>query len=143
MNFKRLFSLVSKSFPNIGFEVKRMEKDVLEITASIYASDYFDDHMYCQIIVYNSGSMHFILTFDKLDPTLENYELINQFNDNLSWFKAYISEKDSGNRFFELHYAAIGEAYEKAIADAISFLLEELLDDNTMKYLKPIVDKTY
>ena len=142
MNLRKLFDRVTKDWSNLGFALDQFGKDKLVMSAEIVAKDYFDDNVYCKIVAYDNGCLHVMFTFDKLDPSLENYNLINEFNDNLSWFKAYISEKDSGNKFFELPFASMGEARDKDMASTIRFLLNELLSDSTMKYLKPILEKT-
>ena len=78
------------------------------------------------------------LTFDEIERTYDNFYLINNFNAEHPWFKAYIvnvNDKD----FLELHYATLSLEKEAQVLDTFGFLLNDLLIDNTLKFLNPIL----
>ncbi len=141
MDKPRIYRMLSEKYPKITFESK-YEANKIEITASnITAKSYFDDSIYIRIISYDSGTLHVFMTFDRLDPTLNALTYINTFNACNAFFKGYVSEK-KGGKYFELHFAAFDMRDEQAVVNQISFSLNELLSDNTLKNLKPITNLT-
>ena len=90
-------------------------------------------------MVYKAGTIHLFLTFDVIESTYDNLYLINAFNDNNPWFRAYITNIKNRD-YLELHYTAIGLESENAVIESFGFLLNELLNENTLEYLKPIVN---
>lgn len=142
MNLEKVYKLVQADFKQLGFELKESTREKIEFTAEIVAKDYFDDGVYVDVIVYSSGTVHIFMTFDKIDATLGVYQLINDFNDSVPFLKAYISEKKGGD-YLELHATSINNDDHKVAADAVSFFLNNLLSDTTIKYLTPLTELTY
>lgn len=143
MNFKKLYKLVCKDWPNLGLEIKEENSSRIRFGASIEAENYFDDGVLVDVCAKESGAMDITFTFDELDRTIENYELINYFNNNVPYFKAYICVCQNSS-YFELsyHHEAMGKADEKEFAQIVSSAISSIISDNTMKYLKPITKKT-
>lgn len=142
MDFRNVHKLVQKEFDNFEFKVKSQDDDRLELNANITASNYFDDDILVKVVVYKGGTTHVFLTFDKLDESLETLRMINAFNDNTSFFKAYISEKDGGN-YLELHATTLDARKDKDVASTVSFLITNILSDSVLKYLQPLTELTY
>ena len=82
--------------------------------------------------------MHLFLTFDVIERSYDNLYLINTFNENSPWFKAYITNLNDKD-YLELHYTAIGLENENEVLNACGFLLNDLLSENNLKYLNPIL----
>ena len=122
----------------IGLQVQEETAQAITLHSQITAKDYFDNSIYFRLVVYSSGTMHMFLTFDEIERTYDNLYLINNFNSENPWFKAYIvniNDKD----FLELHYATLGLEKEAQILDSFGFLLNDLLNENTLKFLNPIL----
>ena len=128
---------------NITFKVKEQTNDKVVITADIEAKQYFDDGIFVRIVAYKSGTCHVFMVFDQLDPTYENLLMINEMNDNISFLSAYISEKDSGKKYLELHGSSMDAPDAKILADTISYFINELLNEKLLQYLQPITKRTY
>ena len=122
-----------------GLQVQEETKDSLTMHSQIVAKDYFKNSIYCRLVVFSSGTVHLFLTFDEMDRTYDKLYLINTFNEDNPWFKAYISNINDKD-FLELHYAAIAMQEEQQVIHVIGFLLSELLSENTLKYLTPILN---
>ena len=122
----------------IGLQVQEETKDSLTLHSQITAKDYFDNSIYFRLVVFASGTLHIFLTFNEMERTYDNLYLINHFNAEHPWFKAYIAninEKD----FLELHYAALALKDEPEVINTFGFLLSNLLDENSLKLLQPII----
>lgn len=141
MNLKKLSALIQKEWSHIDFEIKKLTSDRLDMNCNIVAKNYFDDGVLCKLTAYTSGTMHITFTFDNLEPTMHSLDLINTFNDNSSWFSAYITNINDNN-FLELHYSGIGSADEKEMSKIFTFVLNRLISDDTMEYLKPLTELT-
>ena len=122
----------------IGLQVQEETAQAITLHSQITAKDYFDNSIYCRIVIYSSGTLHMFLTFDEIERTYDNLYLINNFNAENPWFKAYIvniNDKD----YFELHYATLSLEKEAQVLDTFGFLLNDLLSEGTLKYLNPIL----
>ena len=144
MNLRKLYNIVNKDWPRLGFEVKEETRDGIRFGGSIQAEDYFDDGVLVSVFARNNGAMDITYTFDELDRTLENYELINEFNDNVPYFKAYICPCEN-SCYFELsyHHESVAKPDEKEFAEIVSLTLSSIISEGTMEYLHPITERTY
>ena len=79
------------------------------------------------------------LTFDEIESTYDKLYLINAFNSENPWFKAYIANINDKD-YLELHYSAIALDKDEQVIDTFGYLLNELLNEQTLKYLKPILE---
>ena len=123
----------------IGLQVQEETAKTLTLHSQITAKEYFLNSVYCRFVAFSSGTIHLFLTFDVIERTYDNLYLINAFNENNPWFRAYITNINDRD-YLELHYTAVGLNDEMEAIDTFGFLLNDLLSENTMKYLKPILD---
>jgi hypothetical protein len=122
----------------IGLQVQEETAQNITLHSQITAKDYFDNSIYFRLVVYSSGTLHMFLTFDEIERTYDNLYLINNFNSENPWFKAYITNINDKD-YLELHYVALGLEKEAQVLDTFGFLLNDLLNDNTLKFLNPIL----
>lgn len=139
MNLTNLKEQLLKYGEKIGLQVHEEKADQITFHTQITAKEYFANTVYCRFVAYQSGTIHLFLTFDVIESTYDNLYLINAFNENNPWFRAYIANiKDKD--YLELHYASIGLDHENQAINIFGFLLNELLNEPTLKYLKPILN---
>ena len=139
MNLTNLKEQLLKFGEKIGLQVHEEKADQITLHTQITAKDYFINSVYCRFVAYQSGTIHLFLTFDVIESTYDNLYLINAFNENNPWFRAYITNiKDRD--YLELHYAAVGLNHENEAIDTFGFLLNELLNEPVLKYIKPILN---
>lgn len=132
---ERLLDLGKK----IALQVQEETKESITLHSQITAKDYFENSIYFRLVVFSSGTLHIFLTFDEIERTYDNLYLINAFNAESPWFKAYIvniNDKD----FLELHYSVMGLESEEQVINTFGYMLNSLLDEETLKYLKPILN---
>ena len=139
MNLTSLKEKLLEMGKKIGLQVFEENAQSITLHSQITAKDYFDNSIYCRIVVFNSGTMHVFLTFDEIERTYDNLYLINNFNAESPWFKAYIANINDKD-FLELHYAAVALENENEVIDSFGFLLNDLLNENNLKYLTPIIN---
>ena len=142
MNPKTVYDLVCKEFNQLEFTIKEQKDDSIRFTADVTLAKYYKDGIFIATTVYSSGTIHMFFTFDHLDENLNSLHLINEFNDNSSWFTAYITQKGD-KKYLELHYGACGPDNEAEAADNYGFILRQLMNDTTVKYLTPLTKLTY
>ena len=138
MNLSILREQLLEFGKTIALQVQEETKDSITLHSQIVAKDYFDNSIYCRLVVFSSGTFHLFLTFDEMDRTYDKLYLINTFNEDNPWFKAYISNINDKD-FLELHYSAIALQDEQQVIHVFGFLLSELLSESTLRYLKPIL----
>jgi len=122
----------------IQLQVHEETSESVTLHTQLVAKDYFDNSIYLRLVVFSSGTFHMFLTFDQMETTYDNLYLINAFNENNPWFRAYIANI-SGKDFLELHYVSVSLQEERQVIDSFGFLLNDLLSENILKYLKPIL----
>ena len=139
MNLTKLKEQLLQIGEKIGLQVHEENANSLTLHAQIAAKDYFDNTVYLRLVVFNSGTLHMFLTFDEIERTYDNLYLINNFNENNPWFRACITNiKDRD--YLELHYTAVAIANEQEAIETFGFLLNELLNEPTIKYLQLIIN---
>ena len=136
MNLKEQLLDIGKS---IRLQVEEETADSLSMHSQIVAKDYFKNSIYFKLVVYTSGTLHLFLTFDEIEKTYDNLFLINKFNAETPWFKAYIANINDKD-YLELHYALVGLTYEEEVINNFTFILNCLLEEETLKYLQPILN---
>ena len=123
----------------IGLQVQEETAASLTLHSEITAKDYFDNSIYFRLVIFSSGTLHMFLTFNEIERTYDNLYLINHFNAESPWFKAYIANINDKD-YLELHYASVALEKEAEVIDSFGFLLNDLLNENTLKYLQPILN---
>ena len=139
MNLKVLKEKLLTVGERIGLQVQEEKADSLTLHSQIVAKDYFLNSVYCRFVAFTSGTIHLFLTFDVIERTYDILYMINAFNEANPWFKAYIANINDKD-YLELHYTSVALEKETEVVETIGFLLNELLNDNTLKYLNPILN---
>ena len=132
---ERLLELGAK----LNLKVEEETADSLTFGTEITAKPHFENSIYFQIVVYRAGTLHVFFTFNEIERTYDNLFLINNFNSENPWFRAYITNLN-GKDFLELHYVGINLETEDETVNTITYLLGDLLKDNILKHLKPILN---
>ncbi len=121
---------------HIEFETQ-LDDEKVTLRASIGAKEFFDDHISLTIYFSKRGYIMVSFIFDKIDKSLLNYNLINEFNE-YTLFKGFIS----GDGFFQVDVARIGIDTTDEALSFLFFNLESILEENTLLYLTPILKIT-
>lgn len=139
MNLNKIKEEMLKDGAKIGLKVEEETAEKLVLHAEITAKAYFKDSIYLRVVVFESGTLHVFLTFEELEKTYENLYLINSFNAENPWFRAYIGNIN-GKDFLELHYTSFSIESEEQVSDAVGYLLNQLLEQSALQYLKPMLE---
>ena len=139
MNLMSLKEKLLNLGKSIGLQVQEETKESMTLHSQITAKDYFENSIYFRMVVFNSGTLHIFLTFDEIERTYDNLYLINAFNAESPWFKAYITNINDKD-FLELHYSVMGLQDDDEVINSFGYLLNSLLTEDTLKYLKPILN---
>ncbi len=139
MNLTNLKEQLLEYGKKISLTVAEEKADCITVHSQIVAKQHFPNSVYLRFVAYQAGTIHLFLTFDVVESTYDTLYLINAFNDNNPWFRAYITNiKDRD--YLELHYAAICLKDEQEAMSTFAYLMNDLLNEDTLKYLKPIVN---
>ena len=139
MNLNNLKEKLLEMGKGIGLQVQEEDTNSLTMHANIIAKEYFDNSIYLNMTVYEGGSMHVFLTFNEMERTYENLYMINNFNTQHPWFKGYIGNIN-GKDYFEIHYASLEAKDENEVMESFGFLLSNILKEETLNLLKPIIE---
>ena len=139
MNLTKLKEQLLEMGKKIALQVEEETSESITLHSQITAQEYFDNSIYFRLVIFSSGTMHMFLTFDTIERSYDNLYLINTYNENSPWFKAYITNLNDKD-YLELHYTAIGLQNEKEVIESCGFLLNDLLSENNLKYLNPILE---
>ena len=139
MNLTNIKEQLLKIGGKLGLQVHEETATSLTMHAELSAKDYFENSIYCRIVIFASGTFHLFLTFNPIEKTYDNLFLINNFNNENPWFRAYIANINDKD-YLELHYSAIALENDNQVIDTFGYLLNELLNEQTLKYLKPILE---
>ena len=139
MNLLNLKEQLLQYGEKIGLQVDEETAEALTVHSQITAKKYFTNSVYLRFVVYKAGTIHLFLTFDVAERTYDTLYLINHFNDNNPWFRAYITNiKDKD--YLELHYTAICLKDEQEVMNTFAYLMNDLLNEDTLKLLTPILN---
>ena len=138
MNLTRIKEKLLAEGERIGLKVQEETKDRLAVHTTITAKKFFDSSVYMNIVIYEAGTLHAFFTFGEMEKTYDNLFLINKFNAENPWFRAYITNVN-GKDYLELHYVAFALDNENRVTDSFTFLLRDLLSEDVLQYLKPIL----
>lgn len=143
MNVEKILSELREKYePEITFKIREQIEGKLHLDTHATLEG-IDGNILVTVIVYDSAerrTIHVFFTFEKIEPTLKNYELINQFNENMPFYKGYIS-KFEGNYFFEVHIST-WNLLEEDCGTTIIDSIDGICDGDVLKYLKPITQET-
>ena len=139
MNINNVKEQLLKMGQKIGLQVEEENTEQIILHTELNAKEYFKNSIYFKVVVFSSGTVHMFLTFDEIESTYDKLYLINAFNSENPWFKAYITNINDKD-YLELHYSAIALESDNQVIDTFGYLLNELLNEQTLKYLKPILE---
>ena len=139
MNINNVKEQLLKMGQKIGLQVEEESAQSVTLHTELNAKEYFKNSIYFKVVVFSSGTVHMFLTFDEIESTYDKLYLINAFNSENPWFKAYITNINDKD-YLELHYSAIALESDSQVIDTFGYLLNELLNEQTLKYLKPILE---
>ena len=139
MNLANVKEQLLKMGQKIGLQVQEENAESIQMHAQLTAKEYFDNSIYLRLVVFSSGTIHMFLTFNEIERTYDNLYLINNFNSENPWFKAYITNINDKD-YLELHYSAIALEKENEVIDSFGYLLNDLLSEKILKYLNPILN---
>ena len=138
MNLNKLKEQLLEMGKKVGLQVQEETAQYLTLHSQITAKDYFENSIYLRMTIFESGTLHMFLTFDEIERTYDNLYLINNFNSEHPWFKAYIANINDKD-FLELYYACLSLKDEVEVINTFGYLLNNLLSEDTLKILKPIL----
>ena len=139
MNINNVKEQLLKMGQKIGLQIEEENAQSVTLHTELNAKEYFKNSIYFKVVVFSSGTVHMFLTFDEIESTYDKLYLINAFNSENPWFKAYITNINDKD-YLELHYSAIALDSDTQVIDTFGYLLNELLNEQTLKYLKPILE---
>ena len=139
MNIINVKEQLLKMGQKIGLQVEEETAQSVTLHTELNAKEYFKNSIYFKVVIFSSGTVHMFLTFDEIESTYDKLYLINAFNSENPWFKAYITNINNKD-YLELHYSAIALDSDTQVIDTFGYLLNELLNEQTLKYLKPILE---
>ena len=137
MNINNVKEQLLKMGQKIDLQVEEETTQGVTLHTELNAKEYFKNSIYFKVVIFSSGTVHMFLTFDEIESTYDKLYLINAFNSENPWFKAYITNINDKD-YLELHYSAIALENDNQVIDTFGYLLNELLNEQTLKYLKPI-----
>ena len=139
MNLINLKEQLLEMGSKINLQVEEETKDYLTVHCEITAEKYFEGSIYFRTTVFASGTLHVFYTFNQRERTYDNLYLLNNFNAEHPWFKAYIANIN-GKDYLELHFSALSLKDEDEVVDTIGFLMNDLLEEDTLNLIKPILN---
>ena len=139
MNINNVKEQLLKMGQKIGLQVEEETAQSVTLHTELNAKEYFKNSIYFKVVIFSSGTVHMFLTFDEIESTYDKLYLINAFNSENPWFKAYIANINDKD-YLELHYSAIALENDNQVIDTFGYLLNELLNEQTLNYLKPILE---
>lgn len=140
MNLKKLVKELNKVFNEWGIrfntEIKRTDSgEKVQATANLTLKG-ADDDIYADFNFYPNGVCQYLFTFDKLAKTPKTLDLVNTFNEEALWFKAFIDDK-----FLRLSHIMLNMT-EDMVAVYTDRVLDNLTDDDLKEYLLPLTRLT-
>jgi hypothetical protein len=141
INLKKVKSLIEEKIQDpLELEVKYEfvdEYKFLQASASITFKS-FDDTVLFQILVWENGAASVQFIFDKLEENEETLKLVNKANNSIRLFKSWI--RDDG--YFIMEHAILTNKNETEFLDNVNFLIDTLLNEESVAVLKPITELT-
>ena len=103
----------------IDFEYEQ-DDETLTVSANVTLNNH-DDDVYVEIYAYTGGSCSMRAVFDKLDKNLTTLNLLNDFNDSVNYFKAYV--RDDGYLEIKHFFMVLDEtSYQDCVGEFLSRL---------------------
>ena len=140
MNIETCKRMLLNHYNKLKFEEISYDDRVHLYSKGVHCKSLHDDVRF-EFIFAKNGAAAVTFIFDSLEPTKYNYDLINAFNDNVGFLKAYITERN-GHHFFVIeHYAYELVTEENAVSTLVA-MVDRGLSDKVKEYLFPILRLT-
>lgn len=137
MNIETCRRMLLNHYDKLKFEESSDDNRVRLVAKGVHFKS-FDDDVRFEFSFNKNGAASVTIIFDSLEPTKYNYDLINAFNDNIGFLKAYLTERN-GHHFFAIeHYAYEVVSEENAVSTLVA-MIDMILSDRVKEYLLPIV----
>ena len=131
--FKALFSATP-----FGKDVEyEMQPDLLSMVFHAQIGE-FDDDVRVAINVYPNGGFLLDYIFDQFDLNVDTCEFINQYNQNVLFFKAFVNE----GGFLEIAATNMESDNEDSVIHKVAFLMNSIVSDDNLEYLRPLTEIT-
>ena len=134
MNLKKAVKTLGRVFKEWGLDFTvtlEADKDRVRATNEL-TIDGHDDHVFADFRFYDGGAAEYLFTFDKLERNAETLALVNSFNEEIPWFKAYIDDE-----YLRLSHV-VCNLTEDNLADYTSHILSDLVDEDVKAKLIPL-----
>ena len=138
MNLQKAVKILSGVFKDwkLDFEVVHEAGDKRVKATGEFTISGHDDHVFARFSFYESGVSEYRFIFDKLTKTANTLQLVNAFNSETPWFKAFIDD-DYLNVSHVVCYMT-----EDALAEYTERVLSNLVDDDVKEFLVPLTKLT-
>lgn len=144
MNPKKIYKNLVKLYPNGQMEFKEITNGMVRISALDDSYQYFDNEVDLFIDIFNpEKTIIMSFFFNKINPTFEALQLVNNYNVNRTLSKAYIFETNSGDNYLKIEFLFTPIENERLALDKIVGAIENLTYDDTLKDLQPLINLTY
>lgn len=140
MNIQKLKKMITKEWNNLTFE-ERDKGDQITLIANASCNSY-DDEIRVEAELYKSGVLAVTFIFDQIERDREAFELINEFNDKIPYLKAFITTRNDKD-WLSVEYTVEDVITEANGLDIFGSMLNRLISDKTVKYLKPLTELTH
>ena len=140
MNIETCRRMLLNHYDKLKFEESSDESRVRLIAKGVHFKS-FDDDVRFEFSFNKNGAASVTIIFDSLEPTKYNYDLINAFNDNVGFLKAYLTERN-GHHFFAIEYYLYEAPNEKNAVNTLISMVKMLTGDRSKQFLLPILNLT-
>ena len=138
INLRRAKSVVENFFKDWDINIEyELDNRRLRCKSNISARPY-DDDIFFSIWVYPSGHVSCNFYFDYLRVNEHTLSLVNDFNQHVVGLKASIDPEDGG--VLVTHEANV--LTEDILDICIGAVMSNLVDEDTVKYMRPITELT-
>lgn len=139
INIKRALTFLKRSLDKdwgkIDFKYSQESKDEIKATAEVTLNG-FDDDIMLIINGYAGGGTSFRAVFDKIEKNPQTLALVNEFNDNNAFFKAFIRT----DGYLELcnFFICFDECMYRDYGSEFLYRVVDLQKNDTMKKLSAL-----
>lgn len=138
MNLKKTVKVLNRVFKEWGLEFEvELEPGNKRVRATDSLSiDGFDDDIFADFRFYESGACEYLFTFDKLWKEESTLALVNDYNANSVWFKAYLDEE-----YLRITHT-VCNLTDDALEQYTNRILAYMVEEDNKKILYPLTELT-
>ena len=134
-NVEKIYNSLLKV--GLGFDIDiKYDENLITAAADLQCKG-IDDGVFLKIGVFDSSAFFITFVLDKLDYSSYVSKLIFDFNAHSKWLNCFIRE----DGYLVVEYA-IRFTTEEILEDNITFILNEFVQEDIQKYLKPLTELT-